>query len=88
MAEPSAVFTIFCFGHIAPGTQRSGRPLEQGWLRDRAEELKNLYPEMPGVAFFQRGGEDNPEFRELIRFCDQLSGRLWPDDIIAVDLED
>ena len=72
--------TIFCFGHITPGAQRNGQPLEATWLRERAEELKKRYPEMPGVAFFQSGNDDTPEFRKLIHFCDQLSGELWPDN--------
>ncbi|KAA5545872.1 hypothetical protein FYK55_02850 [Roseiconus nitratireducens] len=76
--------TIFCFGLITAGAQRNGRPLKTTWLRERAEELKNRYPEMPGVAFVQRGNDDTPEFRELIRFCDQLSGEMWPDDHAAV----
>ena len=71
--------TVFCFGHITPGAQRNGQPLTMTWLRERAEELKKRYPEMPGVAFFQRGDDDTPEFRGLIRFCDQLSGELWPE---------
>lgn len=69
--------TIFCFGHITSGAQRNGEPLTTTWLREKAETLKERYPEMPGVAFFQRGEDDTPEFRELIRFCDQLSGELW-----------
>lgn len=71
--------TIFSFGHITPGAQRNGKPLTTTWLRERAEELKKRYPEMPGIAFFQRGDDDTPEFRKLIRFCDELSGELWPD---------
>lgn len=71
--------TIFCFGHITPGAQRNGQPLATDWLRERAEELKAKYPEMPGVAFFQRGEDDSEQFRELVRFCDALSGELWPD---------
>ncbi|MEZ6088695.1 MAG: hypothetical protein R3C05_11850 [Pirellulaceae bacterium] len=70
--------TIFCFGHITAGAQRNGQRLTSTWLRERAEELKERYPEMPGVAFFQRGDNDSPEFRDLIRFCDRLSGELWP----------
>ena len=76
--------TIFCFGHITAGAQRSGERLTITWLRERAEELKKRYPEMPGVAFFQQGDADTPEFRELIRFCDQLSGELWPDSSAAL----
>jgi hypothetical protein len=77
--------TIFSFGHITPGAQRNGQPLETTWLRERAEELKRRYPKMPGVAFFQRGDDDTPEFRELIQFCDQLSGELWPDNDTPAD---
>ncbi len=76
--------TIFCFGHITPGAQRNGQPLETSWLRERAEELKDCYPEMPGVAFFQEGNKDTSTFRELIHFCDQLSGELWSDNKSAL----
>lgn len=76
--------TIFCFGHITAGAQRNGQSLTTTWLRERAEELKERYPEMPGVAFFQQGDTDTPEFRDLIRFCDQLSGELWPDSSAAL----
>lgn len=70
--------TIFCFGHFTAGAQRNGQRLTTTWLRERAEELIKRYPEMPGVAFFQQGDSDTPEFRELVHFCDQLSGELWP----------
>lgn len=81
MAEAGLIDkTIFCFGHITPAAQRNGQPLNTTWLRAKAEELKERYPKMPGIAFFQRGDDDSPEFRNLIRFCDQLSGELWPDD--------
>jgi len=80
--------TVFCFGHITPAAQRNGQPLTTTWLRERAKELKKRYPEMPGVAFFQRGDDDTPEFRELIRFCDQLSGELWPDRSAAPQKND
>ena len=79
MAEANLIDkTIFSFGHVTPGSQRNGQPLAASWLRERAEELKHRYPAMPGVAFFQRGEEDTPEFRQLIQHCDQLSGELWP----------
>jgi hypothetical protein len=80
--------TVFCFGHITPGAQRNGQPQTTIWLRERAEELKERYPKMPGVAFFQRGDDDTPEFRKLIRFCDQLSGELWPDNSGALHEND
>lgn len=71
--------TIFSFGHITAGAQRKGEPLTPKWLRDKAEELKRRFPDMPGVAFFQRGEKDAPALRNLVRACDALSGELWPD---------
>ena len=73
--------TIFSFGHITDREDSGGGHLKGPWLRERAEELKKRYPKMPGVAFFQSVDPDTPELRELVRYCDQLSGELWPDPI-------
>ena len=74
-----AAKTVFCFGHITALPSHRGERLKPSWLRQRAEEIKRRWPEMPGVAFFQPPGPDSPEQRDLIRFCDRLSGELWPD---------
>jgi hypothetical protein len=71
--------TIFCFGHITAEANSAGKHLSTQWLRERAEELKRRYPQMPGVAFFQTPSEDSPELRQLVRACDRLSLELWPD---------
>ena len=71
--------TIFSFGHVTDRADSRGGHLKGSWLRERAEELKRRYPGMPGVAFFQSTDPDTPELRELVRFCDRLSGELWPD---------
>jgi hypothetical protein len=41
--------------------------------------VKKRYPKMPGVAFVQDTSPDSPALRDLVRFCDRLSGELWPD---------
>ena len=70
--------TIFGFGHINGTSQLKGERLSGTWLRARMKELKERFPRMPGVAFFQNSSPDTPELRELIRACDQLSGEFWP----------
>lgn len=70
--------TILCFGHITARPDARGKYLAPNWLRDRAAEIKHRFPKMPGIAFYQHTAEDTPEFRELVRFCDRLSGELWP----------
>lgn len=71
--------TIFSFGHITAQASHRGEHLKQKGLREHAEELKRRYPAMPGIAFFQPDCPDTPEQRDLIRFCDRMSGELWPD---------
>lgn len=71
--------TIFGFGHINGASRRKGERLSGQWLRERMAELKQRYPQMPGVAFFQNKSPDTPELRELIRACDRLSAEFWPD---------
>lgn len=72
--------TILSFGHITARANAKGQHLKDGWIRERAEELKRRYPRMPGVAFYQHSREeDTPELRELVRACDRLSAELWPD---------
>ncbi len=70
---------IFSFGHITAQKSHRGEYLKQKALREQAEELKRRYPAMPGVSFFQPDCPDTPEQRDLIRYCDRLSGELWPD---------
>ena len=70
--------TIFSFGHVTHERNAQGERLEARWLDDKAREVKDRYPAMPGVAFFQSDSPDDPELRELVRHCDRLSGELWP----------
>jgi hypothetical protein len=70
--------TIFSFGHITDRPNNRGERLKPAWLAKHADELKKRYPAMPGVAFFQSEDPDTPELRELVRFCDRISGELWP----------
>lgn len=70
--------TIFGFGHINGASQLKGERLSGAWLREKMAELKQRFPKMPGVAFFQNKSPDTPELRELIRACDELSGEFWP----------
>lgn len=69
--------TIFCFGHITPEPNGKNELLDPRWLEERIHEIKESYPMMPGIAFYQSDSPDTPELRELIRHCDQVSGRLW-----------
>lgn len=69
--------TVFCFGHITAKADARGQRLKGSWLRERAEELKQRYPKMPGVAFYEHAAEETAEQKDLIRFCDRLSGELW-----------
>ncbi len=71
--------TIFCFGHITARRNAKGESLSSAWLREKLHEIKQRYPEMPGIAFFQDDSEESPELRELVRHCDRLSGELWPE---------
>ena len=56
----------------------NGEKLKPSWIEAKAIELKDRYPTMPGVSFFQSTDPETPELRELVRFCDRLSGELWP----------
>ncbi len=73
---------IFSFGHIDSAARRLGDPkgerLGAAWIRERIVELKQKYPRMPGVAFFESEAPDSPELRELVRACDALSAEFWP----------
>ena len=71
--------TIFCFGHVTDEPNGKGERLDPAELTEQAEEIKERYPTMPGVAFYQSDSPDTPALRELVRHCDRLSGRLWPD---------
>lgn len=72
--------TIFCFGHISPDKDIKGRALDPGWITERAHEIKERYPKAPGIAFYQDDSpDDSKSFRELVRHCDALSTKLWPD---------
>ncbi|WP_145359274.1 hypothetical protein [Alienimonas californiensis] len=71
--------TIFSFGHITDEPHIHGQRLSPEQLTERAEEIKDRYPAMPGVAFYQSDSPDTPELRALVQHCDRLSGRLWPD---------
>ena len=70
--------TIFCFGHITDEPNIRGERLRPEWLTEKAREVKERYPAMPGVAFYQSDGPDSDTLRELVRHCDALSGELWP----------
>ena len=70
--------TIFGFGHINGAAQLKGERLSGAWLRAKMTELRQRFPRMPGVAFFQNKSPDTPELRELIRACDELSAEFWP----------
>ena len=70
--------TIFSFGHITDRPDSRGGSMTPAFIRARAKEIKDRYPGMPGVAFFQSTDPDTPELRELILACDRVSGHLWP----------
>lgn len=70
--------TIFSFGHITDEQTVRGDFLRPDWIEDKMREIKQRFPEMPGVAFFQSDGPDTPALRNLAQHCDQLSGELWP----------
>ncbi len=70
--------TIFCFGHITDRLNVRGEHITAASIRQRAQQLKALYPQMPGIAFFQSTDPETPELRELVRACDRISAEMWP----------
>ena len=71
--------TIFCFGHITPDADAKGKRLDMGQLVERAHQIKERYPDAPGIAFYQDDStDDSKDFRNMIRKCDELSTQLWP----------
>ena len=71
--------TIFCFGHITPLPDAKGRKLDMVLLAERAHQIKERYPKAPGIAFYQDDStDDSGDFRNMIRKCDELSTKLWP----------
>lgn len=71
--------TIFALGEITDlPNAGDGSVWSEELLRQRMEELKRRFPEMPGVAFFVPGLRDTPEYRAVIALCDHLSGEYWP----------
>lgn len=69
--------TIFCFGHITDEPSIKNEHLTTAWLDEKVREIKERYPQMPGVAFYQSDSPDTPELRALVQHCDQLSGKFW-----------
>ena len=71
--------SIFSFGHITADKNADGETLDVDQLAERAEEIKERFPAMPGVAFFEDDSDDSPELRQIVRACDEVSRKLWPD---------
>jgi hypothetical protein len=69
--------TIFSFGHITDERSIRGEQLSKHWLNEKVAEIKDRYPTMPGIAFYQSDSPDTPALRDLVQHCDRLSGRLW-----------
>jgi hypothetical protein len=69
--------TIFCFGHITDEVSIRGERLDAKFIEEKAKEIKERYPAMPGVAFYQSDSPDTPELRQIVKVCDRVSGRLW-----------
>lgn len=69
--------TIFSFGHVTAKKNARGESFKGAWIRQKAQELKEKFPKMPGVAFYQHHFEDSGDVRELIQACDRISGEFW-----------
>ena len=70
--------TILSFGHITDRPNSRGEHLQGGWLREKCRAIKERYPKMPGVGFFQSTDPETPELRTGT-VCDRLSGEFWKD---------
>jgi hypothetical protein len=70
--------TIYSLGVITAKANAKGHHLTGGWIRQKAMDLKEKYPKMPGVAFYQHSREESAEVKELIQACDEIRGELWP----------
>ncbi|WP_437231244.1 hypothetical protein SH661x_002496 [Planctomicrobium sp. SH661] len=63
---------------LADEPNGQGTHLETKWLSEKVTEVKELFPVMPGIGFYQSAAPDSPALRQLIRHCDFLSRRHWP----------
>ena len=66
---------IICLGHITDEPDLKGRRLTPDGLRTLAADLRQRFPECPGIAFYQAHSRESA--RELIRTCDDIAAS-WP----------
>ena len=69
--------TIFCFGHVTDEPNAAQQQLDPHWLDEKARVIRDRYPTMPGVSFYQSDSPDTPALRKLVQHCDTISGELW-----------
>ncbi len=71
--------TIVCLGHITDEPNLDGKHITVKDINRMVRVIKNRYPQMPGIAFYQGHSRETKEAEKLIRFCDKISGQLWRD---------
>ncbi len=70
---------VVCWGHVSATPDTHGSYLKIKDVRKMAGEMKQRYPEMPGIIFYGGDGkDDSPPTLELIGQCDALSEELYP----------
>jgi len=77
VAQGMERLTIYGFGHIEDGLGWTEAELSgcMAWLRE-------YYPGLHGVGFFNTGANDQQAYDDLVDLCDDLSEEYWPDDMI------
>jgi hypothetical protein len=70
--------SIVAFGVISGEQNGSGQYLTTSELTTMVANIKSLYPEMPGVAFYQSSAPDTQLSRDLTAHCDTLSLQYYP----------
>ncbi|WP_269541063.1 RICIN domain-containing protein [Cerasicoccus fimbriatus] len=71
--------TLYSLGHVTDyANWKDDKVWNEAYLRERFEDLKRRYPDMPGISFFNAGAKNQRKYDELVQLVDRLSGEYWP----------
>ncbi len=74
--------TVVCVGMVSPTPDRFGKRMAPAELQKQVRAVRELYPEMPGVAFYGVTGfgeykVDMEQTRKLVRLADRVAGEVF-----------